>query len=112
GRDRGPAPTGDRPAMSGAVATAAPAKIRVAGLSKAFGAGAGRVDVLTKVDLEVRAGEFLALVGPSGCGKSTLLNCIAGFEMPTEGEVVIDGARVTGPSRKRVFVFQEPGIFP
>ncbi|HLU40726.1 MAG TPA: ATP-binding cassette domain-containing protein, partial [Planctomycetota bacterium] len=65
--------------MSGAVATAAPAKIRVAGLSKAFGAGAGRVDVLTKVDLEVRAGEFLALVGPSGCGKSTLLNCIAGF---------------------------------
>ena len=68
--------------------------------------------MLDGIRLEVREGEFLAIVGPSGCGKSTLLNCIAGFEPFDSGTVEIDGEPVTGPSKKRVFVFQEPGIFP
>jgi ABC-type nitrate/sulfonate/bicarbonate transport system ATPase subunit len=89
-----------------------PAKITVRGLTKDLGDGSKRVPVLTNVDLDVRAGEFVAVVGPSGCGKSTLLNCLAGFEAPSAGSIEIDGARVTAPSRKRVFVFQEPGIFP
>jgi len=87
-------------------------KIRVAGVFKSFQTKKGAVNVLEGVDLDVRAEEFLAIVGPSGCGKSTLLNCIAGFEGVTRGSIEIDGERVTRPSRKRVFVFQETGIFP
>jgi NitT/TauT family transport system ATP-binding protein len=88
------------------------AKIRVAGVFKTFETKKGSVHVLEGVDLDVRGEEFLAIVGPSGCGKSTLLNCIAGFEGVTRGSIEIDGERVTKPSRKRVFVFQETGIFP
>ena len=87
-------------------------KIRVAGVSKAFRKGSETVEVLSGIDLDVAAEEFLAIVGPSGCGKSTLLNCIAGFEETTSGSIEIDGERVTRPSMKRVFVFQETGIFP
>jgi len=93
------------------VSGAAP-KIRVAGVSKAFRKGSETVEVLSGIDLDVAAEEFLAIVGPSGCGKSTLLNCIAGFEETTSGSIEIDGERVTRPSMKRVFVFQETGIFP
>ncbi len=99
-------------ATARAAATSAPAKIKVVGLSKWFFGDKGRVDVLDDIGLEVRQGEFLAVVGPSGCGKSTLLNCIAGFEPASRGFVEIDGERVTGTSRRRVFVFQEPAIFP
>ena len=89
-----------------------PVKIRVSGLFKSFATKKGAVDVLEGVDLAVRPEEFLAIVGPSGCGKSTLLACIAGFERATRGTIEIDGAAVAGPSKKRVFVFQETGIFP
>jgi ABC-type nitrate/sulfonate/bicarbonate transport system ATPase subunit len=68
--------------------------------------------VLDGIDLEVREREFVAIVGPSGCGKTTLLNCIAGFESIDAGRITADGEPVRGPSPRRVFVFQEPGIFP
>ncbi len=87
-------------------------KITVRGAHKVFSTKKGDVDVLDGVDLDVMEGEFLVIVGPSGCGKSTLLNCMAGFELVTSGSIRIDGAEVREPSRKRVFVFQEAGIFP
>jgi len=68
--------------------------------------------VLEDIDLTVAAGEFVCLLGPSGCGKSTLLNIVGGFETPTSGRVTVDGAVVDGPHPRRVFVFQEYGIFP
>src|ERR1700746_934077 len=68
--------------------------------------------VLEHIDLEVFRGEFVCIVGPSGCGKSTLLNIIAGFLRPTTGEVLINGAQVSGPDPQRIFVFQENGVFP
>jgi NitT/TauT family transport system ATP-binding protein len=68
--------------------------------------------VLDDVNLEVGQGEFLCIVGPSGCGKSTLLSTIAGFLSPTSGEVRIDGEAVSGPDPRRIFVFQERGVFP
>jgi ABC-type nitrate/sulfonate/bicarbonate transport system ATPase subunit len=87
-------------------------KISVEGLHKAFRTPKGDVPVLVDVSLDVMPGEFVVIVGPSGCGKSTLLACIAGFEPWDRGRIRVDGAAVTGPSKKRVFVFQEPGIFP
>jgi ABC-type Fe3+/spermidine/putrescine transport system ATPase subunit len=51
-----------------------------------------RIDVLDSVSAEVAPGEFVCIVGPSGCGKSTLLNIVAGFVLPTYGEVLVEGA--------------------
>jgi ABC-type nitrate/sulfonate/bicarbonate transport system ATPase subunit len=72
----------------------------------------GSVRVLDDINLSVREGEFVCLLGPSGCGKSTLLNIVGGFLAPAEGEVTIDGERVTAPDPRRIFVFQERGVFP
>jgi NitT/TauT family transport system ATP-binding protein len=93
-----------------AVASSVPAPVKVAfrGVSMSFGG----VRVLDNIDLEVREGEFVCLVGPSGCGKSTLLNICGGFLRPSAGEVAIDGQPVRGPDRRRIFVFQERGVFP
>jgi len=68
--------------------------------------------VLNDVNLDVAQGEFLCIVGPSGCGKSTLLSAIGGFLSPTSGEIRIDGQAVRGPDPRRIFVFQERGVFP
>jgi NitT/TauT family transport system ATP-binding protein len=72
----------------------------------------GKTRVLDDINLSVNQGEFVCLLGPSGCGKSTLLNIVGGFITPAEGEVTIDGERVTGPDPRRIFVFQERGVFP
>jgi NitT/TauT family transport system ATP-binding protein len=85
-----------------------PIKIAVRSVEMHFGA----VPVLKEVNLEVREGELVCLVGPSGCGKSTLLNIVGGFLQPTGGETEIDGEPVRGPDPRRIFVFQERGVFP
>ena len=93
-------------------ATPARSKVAVRGLSMTFTGGDQAVHVLRDVELDVREGEFVCLLGPSGCGKSTLLNIIGGFLAPSAGEVRIDGELVTGPDPRRIFVFQERGVFP
>ncbi len=70
------------------------------------------VHVLENVSLDVKRGEFVCIVGPSGCGKSTLLNIVGGFLKPSSGEILVEGKPVTGPDPKRIFVFQENGVFP
>src|SRR5262249_33744153 len=70
------------------------------------------IPVLEKINLEVHEGEFVCIVGPSGCGKSTLLNVIGGFTKASRGQVIIDGKPVDGPDLKRIFIFQENGVFP
>jgi NitT/TauT family transport system ATP-binding protein len=87
-------------------------KVRFEAVRKNFVLKEGTLNVLDDIDLEVDEGEFVCLLGPSGCGKSTLLNICAGFERPTSGRVTIDGEEVTQPTSRRVFVFQEYGIFP
>jgi NitT/TauT family transport system ATP-binding protein len=87
-------------------------KVTVRDLGMVFRAGGKEVEVLAAVDLDVHEGEILCLIGPSGCGKSTLLNILGGFLAPTRGEVRIDGEVVRGPDRRRIFVFQERGVFP
>jgi ABC-type nitrate/sulfonate/bicarbonate transport system ATPase subunit len=90
----------------------APPKVAFRGLSMVFNPQGKAVNVLENIDLDVREGEFLCLLGPSGCGKSTLLNIVGGFLRPTGGEVRIDGEIVRGPDPRRIFVFQERGVFP
>lgn len=65
--------------------------VRVRGAVKTYGAGEDEVHALAGVSLDVRAGEMVALVGPSGCGKSTLLNLVGCIDLPTAGEVFVDG---------------------
>jgi len=83
-------------------------KVRFHDVSMRF----GDVEVLDAINLDVSEGEFVCILGPSGCGKSTLLNIASGFLEPAAGEIAIDGVRVVGPDRRRIFVFQERGIFP
>ena len=68
--------------------------------------------VLNDISLTVAEGEFVCLLGPSGCGKSTLLSTMAGFLSPTSGTISIDGEVVHSPDPRRIFVFQERGVFP
>jgi NitT/TauT family transport system ATP-binding protein len=87
-------------------------KVVIRGLCKAFTRKRDTLEVLKDIDLTVQAGELVCVLGPSGCGKSTLLNIVGGFDTPTSGSVEINGEEVKGPDPRRVFVFQEYGIFP
>ena len=77
-----------------------------------FASKSGPITVLDELDIEVRAGEFLALLGPSGCGKSTLLNLFAGILKPTSGQILIDDKAVVGPNSGVGIVFQHHSLFP
>jgi NitT/TauT family transport system ATP-binding protein len=83
-------------------------KVRFHDVSMRF----GDVEVLDAINLDVGEGELVCILGPSGCGKSTLLNIAGGFLEPAAGEITIDDERVAGPDRRRIFVFQERGVFP
>ncbi|OZI18237.1 ABC transporter [Bordetella genomosp. 7] len=72
----------------------------------------GDIDALGPIDLDVRAGEFVAVLGPSGCGKSTLVKLASGLLGPSAGEVKLGGQPVTGPSRRTGVVFQKPNLLP
>ena len=86
--------------------------IELHGVWKEFVKGNRRVLAAQGIDLEIQAHSFTAILGPSGCGKSTLLNMVAGFDVPTRGEVRVNGSPVSSPSPKRAVVFQEPALFP
>jgi ABC-type nitrate/sulfonate/bicarbonate transport system ATPase subunit len=98
--------------MAAAAPAPSRAKLAIRGLRMAFRGEGSEVRVLEDIDLDVREGEFVCILGPSGCGKSTLLNIVAGFLFPTSGSVRIDGEEVRGPDPRRIFVFQERGVFP
>jgi NitT/TauT family transport system ATP-binding protein len=87
-------------------------KLRTEAVSMSFDRDGERMSVLENIDLDVGDGEFVCILGPSGCGKSTLLSAMAGFLRPTSGEIRIDGEVVHGPDPRRIFVFQERGVFP
>ena len=88
-------------------------QVSVTGVSKVHVAMKGEpLLALHDVDLAVEQNEFFSIVGPSGCGKTTLLNLIAGFELPTRGEIRVNGELITAPGWERAVVFQEYALFP
>ncbi|KUK89863.1 MAG: Lipoprotein-releasing system ATP-binding protein LolD, partial [Thermotogales bacterium 46_20] len=68
--------------------------IDVINLSKTYKNGEVKVDAIRDVSFEIEEGEILSILGPSGCGKSTLLNCLSGIDVPTSGQVIIDGVDI------------------
>src|SRR3954468_9034594 len=95
--------------------------VRVRDLSKSFHRGSEEIRVLTDLNVDVAAGEFLALMGPSGSGKTTLLNLIAGLDRPTSGTILVGGQRVSDMSEAELahwrtrhvgFVFQFYHLLP
>src|SRR5271154_3323688 len=95
--------------------------VSLKGVSKRYKRGRETVEVLHNLDLEVQAGEFLALMGPSGSGKTTLLNLIGGLDRPTAGEVVVAGEHIDDLSggelakwraRHVGFIFQFYNLMP
>ncbi|HXG52126.1 MAG TPA: ABC transporter ATP-binding protein [candidate division Zixibacteria bacterium] len=70
------------------------------------------VAALRNFNLEIEQGEFVSIVGPSGCGKSTFLNIVLGLIPADEGELRLNGTRITGPGHERAMVFQEFGLLP
>lgn len=99
---------------AGRVLAEGTAMLSVRNLKKVYQTGGGPVEAVRNLTFDLRPGELACLVGPSGSGKTTLLKCISGLMAPTEGEVLLDGTRVTGPPKKMAVVFQEYGrsLFP
>jgi ABC-type nitrate/sulfonate/bicarbonate transport system ATPase subunit len=77
-----------------------------------FGPRGVGLPILRDVDLAVPPASFVSILGPSGCGKTTLLRIMDGLLQPTDGQVLIDDRRVTGPSPERAMVFQEFRLLP
>lgn len=95
--------------------------LSVRDLKKYYNTGENTVKALDGVNLDIRKGEFLAIVGTSGSGKSTLLHMLGGLDNPTSGEVLIDGKNIAGLSRDELtiyrrrrigFVFQNYNLLP
>lgn len=86
--------------------------IKIDEVSITFGSGADAHKAVSTTSLDIAAGEFVCILGPSGCGKSTLLNAIAGYVNPTEGEVLLDGEKITAPGLDRGMVFQQYSLLP
>ena len=91
------------------------AAIETRGIGKAFGHGVNALIALDNVSVSIRENEFFTLLGPSGCGKTTLLRLIAGFEFPTEGQILLHGEDIASlpPFNRPVnTVFQSYALFP
>ncbi|GAB7389030.1 aliphatic sulfonates ABC transporter ATP-binding protein [Bacillaceae bacterium] len=83
-------------------------QLKIRGVKKDFGSH----HVLCGIDLEIQPGEFVAIIGRSGCGKSTLLRLIAGLEVPTSGEIVVNGEAVRGLNPEARIMFQDSRLLP
>jgi NitT/TauT family transport system ATP-binding protein len=102
----------ERPSQDPAPSDRAAVEVRDVWMTFPGRSGSAAVHVLQDINMNVQPGEFVCIVGPSGCGKTTLLNAIGGFLEPTRGEVIVEGHPVQGPDPRRIFIFQEGGVFP
>lgn len=86
----------------------------VSRLRKVYQSRSGSLEAIQDVTFEVRTGELVCIVGPSGAGKTTLLRCIAGLLDPTDGTVLVEGSKISGPPMGMAVVFQDyaRSLFP
>ncbi len=80
--------------------------LTVKNLYKAYGKGEGQVKALNGIDLTIEKGKFTAIIGAAGSGKTTLLNMMGGLDIPDEGEVIVDGVKLSGLKEKELAVFR------
>ncbi|UZJ41481.1 ABC transporter ATP-binding protein [Prosthecochloris sp. SCSIO W1101] len=97
---------------NGSVFEGTPPLISLKGVSKNFRKSGRDVTVVDDCNLDIAENEFLVIVGPTGSGKSTLLKLIAGFEVPTAGEIRVGGDIIKGPGADRGMIFQEYALLP
>lgn len=88
------------------------ALLELRNVSKWYGTGTNRTEVLKNINLTIEEGEFIAIVGFTGSGKTTLISLIAGLIEPDEGEVLLNGVKITGPGPDRGVVFQNYSLLP
>ena len=81
-------------------------------VSKSYGVGNEKAEILRDINLSVEEGEFICIIGFSGMGKTTLINLIEGLIFPDSGDVMLDGKKVTGPGPDRSIVFQNYSLLP
>lgn len=86
--------------------------LRFENVGKVYPTAKGPYTVLTDVNFNVEAGEFICVIGHSGCGKSTLLNMVSGFSQPSSGAVTLKGQEITQPGPDRMVVFQNYALLP
>jgi len=81
-------------------------------VSKSFTTKQGRLPVLENIDLHAGTGEFISVIGPSGCGKSTMFKLIAGLDVPTAGDILVDGNHAVGHPEDFAYMPQKDLLFP
>ncbi len=86
--------------------------IEIKNVTVSFKTPKGKFDAVKDISLTINKGEIVSIIGHSGCGKSTLMNTISGMVKPSEGEVLVNGNRVTGPGPDRGLVFQNYSLLP
>lgn len=86
--------------------------VRLEGIERSFPLPHGHREVLRGVDVDIAAGEIVAVVGPSGCGKSTLLRLVGGLDAPTRGGIRLDDTPVADVDERTAVAFQEPRLLP
>ena len=86
--------------------------LKIESLNKRFQVEDREISILEDINLTVSPGEFVSIVGTSGCGKTTLLRLIVGLGDEYQGNILLDGKRINGPSVNRGIVFQEPRLLP
>lgn len=84
--------------------------VTIQNLKKYYGKGEGQVKALDGIDLSIEKGKFTAIIGASGSGKTTLLNMIGALDRPDEGEVIVDGVRLSGMKEKELAVFRHSKV--
>ncbi len=84
--------------------------VTIQNLKKYYGKGEGQVKALNSIDLSIEKGKFTAIIGASGSGKTTLLNMIGALDRPDEGEVIVDGVRLSGMKEKELAVFRRSKV--